>query len=247
MNRRIKNALEAIINYRNRIQEKLFLNIIYFINIRRNIRVHHILDPKLTEILLPLADQRDWPGNPQLQSSGWSKKMFLRYALAMHYGKKKTVLDSCCGIGWGAYLLDMVTQQLFAVDLDEPSLEVAKRLWPCRNTAFINASVLDLPFPDNKFKLVTAMESIEHFSVPNRKKYLGELNRVLKPKGILIGSSSFPESSKEAEAICACNPHHINIATRLEMIEQLKENGFEKIKIFNNRLFFMALKSGGNR
>lgn len=211
-------------------------------HIRQNTRTAFILDPGLIENLIPGADVRSWPGNPQLQASGWSKIMFLRYALAMHYGRGKTVLESCCGIGWGAYLLDSVTRRLVTVELDAPSLEIAKKVWPSRRTEHVRATVLDLPFTDRTFEMVTAIESIEHFSPIDLNRYLSEIARVLKPGGILVGSSSFPETSEEAGSICAQNPNHLHVATRSEMIDRLSELGFVKIRIFNNRLFFTARK-----
>lgn len=168
--------------------------------------------------------------------------MFLRYALAMHYGRGKTVLESCCGIGWGAYLLDSVARRLVAVDLDAPSLDIAKNVWPGQRAQYARATVLDLPFADRTFEMVTAIESIEHFSPVDLNRYLGEIARVLKPGGMLVGSSSFPETPGEAEALCAQNPHHLHIATRPEMIDRLGELGFTKIRIFGNRLFFTARK-----
>jgi SAM-dependent methyltransferase len=222
--------------------EKLFLRSVYHKQIRRNPRTAFILDPGLVENLIPGADLRSWPGNPRLQASGWSKIMFLRYALAMHYGRGKTVLESCCGIGWGAYLLDSVARRLVAVDLDALSLEIAKKVWPSRRTEHVRATVLDLPFADRTFEMVTAVESIEHFSPTDLHRYLSEITRVMKPGGMLVGSSSFPETSAEAEAICAQNPHHLHIATRSEMIDRLDELGFVKIRIFNNRFFFTARK-----
>lgn len=171
--------------------------------------------------------------------------MLLRYALAMHYGKGKTILDSCCGIGWGAFLLDAVALHTFAVDNDAHSLSVAKNLWPSHNTDYVNASVLDLPFASGTFDLVTAMESIEHFPVHHINRYLSEVVRVLKPGGILIGSSVFPETAAEAESICARNPDHLHINTRLEMIERLQGYDFKQIRIFANGYFFFARKEGG--
>lgn len=225
--------------------EKMLLSIIYHRYIHRNKRVSFILDPKLDKLLEPQAGERDWPGNPRLLANGWSNMMLLRYALAMHYSKGKTILDSCCGIGWGAYLLDAVALRTIAVDKDAHSLNAAKKLWPGNKTEYINASVLNLPFASWTFDLVTAMESVEHFSEDDINRYLCETARVLKPGGILIGSSMFPETSTEAESICAQNPHHLHINTRSEMIHRLQDCDFKQIKIFTNRLFFFARKEGG--
>lgn len=225
-----------------RICEKLFLRSVFYKHIRRNPRAKFILDPGLVENLIPGADLRSWPGNPSLQTGGWSKIMFLRYALAMHYGREKTVLESCCGIGWGAYLLDSVARRLVAVDLDAPSLEIAQNVWPGQRVQYARATVLDLPFADQTFEMVTAIESIEHFSPLDLHRYLCEITRVLKPGGMLVGSSSFPETPEEAGALCALNPHHLHIVTRSEMIGRLDDLGFTKIRIFGNRLFFTARK-----
>ncbi len=243
-----KKATARIKGRIRRTQEKLLFSFVYHKFISQNKRAHFILNPDL--IKQPenpsTTSERDWPGNPRLQSSGWSKTMLLRYALAMHYGKGKTVLDSCCGIGWGAFLLDGVASRTIAVDIDAPSLSMAKDLWPGCNTEYVKASALDLPFAPGTFDLVAAMESIEHFPEQQIDRYLGEIARVLKPGGILIGSSSFPETSKEAESICAQNPYHLHILTQPEMIGRLYDCGFEKIRIFTNRFFFFARKNGAS-
>jgi len=229
-----------------RVREKMLFFVIYSRHICNNKRVSFVLSPEVTRQLQQTTAERDWPGNPQLQPAGWGKIMLLRYALAMHYARGKTILDSCCGIGWGAFLLDAVALHTFAVDKDARSLSVAKNLWPSRNTDYVNASVLDLPFASGTFDLVTAMESIEHFPAQQINRYLSEVARVLKPGGILAGSSTFPETLAEAEAVCARNPYHLHINTRSEMIGRLTACDFEQIRIFSNRLFFFARKVGGH-
>lgn len=242
MNRKIRIALKKNLDKYHQIREKALLFAVFHKYIRQNIRVADILSTDLTEILIPLAKVRDWPGNPIFQASGWSKNMLLRYALAMHYGRGKVVLDSCSGIGWGSFLLDSVARKVVAVELDESSQNIAKKLWPGQHIEHLRATVLDLPFPEKTFDLVTAMESIEHFSPADITRYLSEITRVLKPGGMLIGSSIFPEDRSDAVAICSRNPHHLHIATRQEMIDRLDGNGFEKTRIFKNRLFFTARK-----
>jgi SAM-dependent methyltransferase len=233
-------------NRSHRICEKLLFFVVYHRYIRQNKRVSFILNSDLTKQLEQSTGRRDWPGNFQLQPNGWGKIMLLRYALAMHYGKGKTVLDSCCGIGWGAFLLDAVASRTIAIDNDAPSLSLAKDLWPDCDTEYVKASALDLPFDSETFDLVAAMESIEHFPEHQIDRYLREIARVLKPGGILIGSSSFPETTKEAEFICAQNPFHLHILTRVEMIGRLYDCGFAQIRIFTNRFFFFARKKGGS-
>lgn len=182
------------------------------------------------------------PGNPEFVKSGWSKMMLLRYALAMHYCREKKVLDSCSGLGWGSYLLDDICSELACLEMDSESIKAAKKLWPYKRAGIVKGSVLNMPFTDQSFDVVTAMESIEHFTVKDTKKYLIEINRVLKFGGRLIGSSYFPDTEEEAEKVCSRNKCHLHIYTKYELKELLKGRGFEKVVVFSNQLFFIAQK-----
>jgi 2-polyprenyl-3-methyl-5-hydroxy-6-metoxy-1,4-benzoquinol methylase len=185
--------------------------------------------------------ERDLPGSPRFQESGWWVQMLTRYALGMHYGRGKLVLDSCSGLGWGAYLLDSVARRVVAVELDRAAIDVSAELWPTTCTHRVRGSVLDLCLPDQSHDVALAMESIEHFSRPDIQRYLDELQRVLKPGGMLVGSSVFPQTVEEAETLCARNPWHLHICTRSEM-EALLQGRFESWKIAFNGMFFWARK-----
>lgn len=52
------------------------------------------------------------------------------------------------------------------------------------NAKFQLMDALDMTFPDNTFDLVWACESGEH--MPDKKKYVEEMTRVLKPGGKLV-------------------------------------------------------------
>ena len=192
------------------------------------------------EVRLLDEDVSGLPGNPEFVENGWSKNMLLRYALAMHYSKEKKVLDSCSGLGWGAYLLDDICDELACIEIDNEAIKAAKKLWPYQRARIIKGSVFNMPFTDQSFDVVTAMESIEHFTVKDTRKYFIEINRVLKFGGRLIGSSYFPDTEEEAEKVCSRNKRHLHIYTKYELKELLKVRGFEKIRVFGNRLFFIA-------
>ena len=185
--------------------------------------------------------ERDLPGSPRFQESGWWVQMLTRYALGMHYGRGKLVLDSCSGLGWGAYLLDSVARRVVAVELDRAAIELSGEFWPTTRTHRVRGSVLELCLPDQSHDVALAMESIEHFSQSDIQRYLDELQRVLKPGGMLVGSSVFPQTLEEAETLCARNPWHLHICTRSEMEALLKER-FGSWSIAFNGLFFWARK-----
>jgi ubiquinone/menaquinone biosynthesis C-methylase UbiE len=195
-------------------------------------------DPRLH--VLP-RDERALPGDESFKRSGWWKYMLTRYALATYHSKGKCVLDSCSGLGWGSYLVDAVADLVLAVDIDKPTVELARSLWPTRVTEWIQGSVLELGFASNSIDVGLAMEGIEHFTLVNIHRYLDEIYRVIRPGGELIGSSSFPETREQADALCAENPYHLYICTRGELISML-EKRFSLYYIYQNGLFFWAQK-----
>ncbi len=95
----------------------------------------------------------------------------------------QTILDCGCGRGFYLKMLrHLGTARLFGIDLELPYLRKARR-----NTAHLpavlvgNASIYDLPFPDETFDAVLLSEILEH--VDRDVDALREIRRVLKPGG----------------------------------------------------------------
>lgn len=220
----------------------LFLSIIFKSYIENSKRVFDILKVKIDDLAKDKIEERGLPGNKKFQKNGWWKSMLLRYGLAMHFSKGKEVLETCSGLGWGTYLLDSVAKNVICIEIDKKALDLSKRLWRTQKTTFVNASVLRIPTTDNRFDVVTAMESIEHFTLGDIKVYLGEIYRVLKKGGLLIGSSAFPDTKQQADILCSENKYHLHICTSQEIKRLLWERKFKKIRVFQNRNFFMARK-----
>lgn len=187
------------------------------------------------------GDGRALPGRPEFLESGWATMMLTRYALGMHHSRGKVVLDSCSGLGWGSYLVDLVARHVIAVDVDRATLECAQSLWPSHVTDYVQASVLTLCLDSASVDVALAMESIEHFRLPDIHVYLDELKRVLRPGGMLVGSSAFPGTRKMAQALCARNPHHLHICTKNELMGILRSR-FRRSHVCHNGLFFWAEK-----
>jgi len=223
-------------------KENSFFQHILETQINTNARVTQVLNLKIDKSLQKIIGERDLPGEEKYKKNKWWEIMLLRYGIAMHYSKGKDVIETCSGLGWGAYLLDGVAKSVTCIEIDTQAIDVAKKLWKTEHTIYINNSVLKINTKDNKFDVAIAMESIEHFRMKDIEKYLGEIYRILKPGGFLIGSSSFPNTRKEANNLSEKNKFHLYICTKQEMVMLLKKQGFKKIKIFQNRIFFMARK-----
>lgn len=96
------------------------------------------------------------------------------------------MLDVGCGDGRRAarFARDIPQRQIIGLDLEHPKLRAA---WAQRgepNLAFRAGSLLELPFENAAFDLVTAIEVLEHVSDPHRA--LDEIRRVC--RGYLIAS-----------------------------------------------------------
>ncbi len=181
------------------------------------------LDPTAIGVDAGEGDERGLPGNADFLASGWTQHMLLRYFLAMDQAAGKRVLDTCCGLGWGAHLVATVAAELVGVDLDGEAVRFCRDTWGDDNARYVEGSVLALPFEDESFDVVLSMEAIEHFTVSDGRRYVAELHRVCRSGGVLLGSSTFPDTREAADALCAQNEHHLHIYTRAEMRRLLTE------------------------
>jgi len=103
------------------------------------------------------------------------------------------VLDM--GAGGGRHAFEVARRGAFAVafDLNAAELKDVLAVWGAMSEAgeipdgatgaATNGSALDLPFPDASFDRVIASEVLEH--VPDDRRAMSELARVLRPGGVL--------------------------------------------------------------
>jgi 2-polyprenyl-3-methyl-5-hydroxy-6-metoxy-1,4-benzoquinol methylase len=200
----------------------------------RRYRADAVLGPRITQVMelapeqvaqgITGVDPRSIPSNPQFVSSGWAEHMLLRYLLALDACAGKSVLDSCCGLGWGSHLVASVASRVVGVDLDSASIAFCTQRWGSDNLGFQLGSVLDLPFESQSFDVVLCMDAIEHFTRADGERYVQELARVCRAGGSIFGSSGFPETREGADQLCRRNPHHLYVYTREEMLQLLRRS-----------------------
>jgi ubiquinone/menaquinone biosynthesis C-methylase UbiE len=110
-------------------------------------------------------------------------------------GENQAVLDVGCGFGGTISLLNKQysNMNLTGLNIDGRQLIRAKNQVTAGSTNrinFVEGDACKLPFPDNHFDKILAVECIFHF--PDRKSFFQEVCRVLKPGGCMALSDFIP-------------------------------------------------------
>jgi 2-polyprenyl-6-hydroxyphenyl methylase/3-demethylubiquinone-9 3-methyltransferase len=99
-------------------------------------------------------------------------------------GKNQTVLDIGCGAGILTNTLSREGHTVYGIDISSSSLEVAKKYDTTGRVSYQQASAYSLPFPNQMFDVVCAMDVLEHVEKPDL--LISEASRVLKPGGLFF-------------------------------------------------------------
>jgi SAM-dependent methyltransferase len=139
------------------------------------------------------------------------------------------VLDVGCGDGYlcKRYVKDLAVRRVDGVDISTGRLRFASRL--CPTAGFVNGRVDRLPFRDDSFPLVSAVEVIEHLEDPTGA--LREIARV--SSGHVV--ATVPNEQLPAEALCPNCLHrfpvdgHLQMFTMSRLVETCRKAGLEVV------------------
>ncbi len=163
------------------------------------------------------------------------QRAVLNHLPALGLPRGARILDAPCG-GTAALTLSLRERGFDAIGADiDP--EAATRLGPAFQKANLDAP---LPWPDQSFDAVISTEGIEHLE--NHFLFLSEINRVLKPGGVLVlttpnitalrsrvrffGSGFFGRDGRPLNETRRHPLHHIGLATFSELRYELHVSGF---------------------
>jgi len=168
-----------------------------------------------------------------------------RYEFASRYAKEKVALDIACGTGYGSSLILLSgAKKVMGVDISPEAVDFARTKYKMSELEFTVGNILNIDFPRNYFDLVLCFETIEH--VKNPEKACSELQRVLKPDGLLTISSPNRKLTSPGKSI---NDSPSNLFHTIEYLPHefllLLNKYFESIEVYGqravNKLFLLPI------
>lgn len=120
-------------------------------------------------------------------SPGWFR---IREHLTKYFGNLAGLksIELGCGLGKLSVILNTLGVETTLLDFNLTAIEGAKKVhefFEC-NSKFIHSDALDVEHISGKFDISLSVGTAEHFTGENRRKYIFNHIRVLKPKGIAI-------------------------------------------------------------
>ena len=161
-----------------------------------------------------------------------AEKRTRQYIASKIPGNAKTLLDVGSGGAWVAQYFCRKGIQVVSLDVSLKNVEKALELYPGENHYGVVADGYSLPFADHSFDCVIASEVVEH--VPEPKKFLESLFRVVRPGGALIITTPYKEKLRYTLCI------HCNKLTpfdaHLHSFDRKKLGSFLREKEVKNRV-----------
>ena len=160
-----------------------------------------VLKPQTSAVNAPLwgSRARDWA---DLQE-GQCRPVYLAAYERLGLGADWTHLDVGCGAGMAAQLSAARRASVWGLDATPRLLEIAQERVP--SAEFLLGDLEALPYPDDRFDLVTGFNSFQYAGNPGVA--LGEAKRVARPGGqVLIMTWGEPEAVEAASLIWALGP-----------------------------------------
>ena len=183
--------------------------------------------------------QYEYRRNYELEQEYWwfvGLRKIIKTLLDLSGGvsREMRVLDVGCGTG--ALLNELREKADYVVGVDNS----AEALDFCRlrgHENLVKADGASLPFRDEEFDIVTAIGVIEHIS--DDKRFLSELQRVLKKNGrLVLMTSSFPFLWTQADV---ANDHKKRYYLRV-LEKEIHKHGFSTLRFSHfNFILFPAL------
>ncbi|HEX8182887.1 MAG TPA: class I SAM-dependent methyltransferase [Candidatus Saccharimonadales bacterium] len=138
-----------------------------------------------------------------------------RYLAAKPVVENKVVLDIASGSGYGTKLIAESAKFVYGVDVNEDAVKYSQENYDAKNIEYRVGDGESIPLEENSVDVVITFETIEH--IKDYKKFLDEVQRVLKPDGVALVST--PNDVEFAEG----NHFHLHEFEYNELTSLLKK------------------------
>ncbi|MDE2588415.1 MAG: class I SAM-dependent methyltransferase, partial [Patescibacteria group bacterium] len=151
------------------------------------------------------------------------------------------LLDVATGAGHTAVKFAPYVKHVTAIDITPEMIDRAQELAASKNIKNITPVLMDaesLRFSDNSFDVVSCRFAPHHFG--SVKKFLSEIYRVLKPKGVFVLEDTISPLDKEQDIFInkinkIRDPTHIRSYNQSEWTEMIESSGLQIQSIQNFR------------
>jgi ubiquinone/menaquinone biosynthesis C-methylase UbiE len=153
---------------------------------------------------------------------------------------KDQVLDLGCGLGYFTRLLSKQSKNVKGIDIEEDCINFAKNQY--KDAKFLVGNALNTTFPDEEFDFIFSSEVIEH--LPDDKKYMKEVNRILKKEGYFLLTTISTEGIFKVTDLChesGSEKHFKNGYTEKEIQRLANLSNFKIIKTEYCMTFFTKI------
>jgi len=123
-----------------------------------------------------------WNQNSEEMWDNGSRKTVIPFILK-HIPQGGYIADLGCGDGYGSYKLSKAGYRVVGIDLSSEMIERAKARGENHQLLFLQADLSNVPFPDETFSGLMAINSIEWTEQP--LQVLNEMRRILKTGHLL--------------------------------------------------------------
>lgn len=176
-------------------------------------------------------------------------KHFIPYGFVKDFVKDKVVLEIGFGDGYGSFHLSKYAKKVYAIDLFEKNVTLAKEKYKNSNLEYITMDGCDLKFKDRSFDIVISFQTIEHIPRQLHEVFLNEAKRVLVKDGIFVLTTPNLEKLRKKNKPHPKNPHH-DMEFTYDTLKRLLHKHFIIVKMHGidysaRQRFFRKIKSIG--
>ena len=153
------------------------------------------------------------------------------YFVRKHNIRVTKVLDVGCAFGFLLKELSSVFDELHGFDISEFAIEKAKKVIP-EASLKIHSLEDPLPYPDNNFDCITAIDVLEH--TKDFERSFGKLVKKLRKGGYLIVSTPLDDWPRRYFGFMDTDKTHISVLKEQELNSIIKKNN---LKVIDKRYY----------